>query len=113
MKKFAIALTSVFAGSVFAGSYQLGTITEFVAEKDRVTFQLNTDYGEDIRAEGCDGEKLNFSIDLTNLGAQYMFNLVKYARENMLHIGVNGDGYCWGNGEFENADSIAVREPLT
>ncbi|MGD1527043.1 hypothetical protein [Vibrio owensii] len=108
MKKLTIALMAMFAGSAFAGSYQFGTVTEFVAEKDRVTFQINTVDGADIRAEGCEGEPLNFSISATEPGAQFMFELVKDAKKTGGKIGVNGDGQCWAGGEFENAESIAV-----
>ncbi|UTZ29695.1 hypothetical protein HB761_24305 [Vibrio campbellii] len=108
MEKLAIFLTSMFASSVFAGSYQYGTVSEYVVETNRVTFQLNTSYGEDIRAEGCDGEPLNFSIDLNEAAAPYMVSIIeKAALDNYKQIGVNGDGHCWGNGEFEKVESIA------
>ena len=107
MKKLAIILTSMFASSVFAGSYQYGSVSEYVVETNRVTFQLNTSYGEDIRAEGCDGELLNFSIDLNEATAPYMLSIIEnVALDNLRQIGVHGDGHCWGNGEFEKVESI-------
>lgn len=110
MKKAMILTLALVGTMAHAGSYQYGAVTEFVAETDRVTFQIDTTGGADIRGEGCEGQPLNFSIDANVPGAQYMFDMVMNAKKTGVKIGVNGDGQCWAGGEFENAATIAFGE---
>lgn len=114
MKKtlLAVAATLALSTAAHAGSFQVGTVTEFVTETDRFTFQLDTtNSGTDNRAPNCNAEKLNFSVSFGQPhipGAEPMYEIVKEAKLNGLKIAVNGDGNCWAGGEFENATSISL-----
>ncbi len=103
-----LLLTLAVSSSAFAGSYQYGKVTEVATTGDAVTFQLDTTDGADIRADNCQADTLNFSINFaTKAAAKAMFDIVMESKRTGVKIGVNGDGNCWANGEFENADSIA------
>ncbi|WP_201778205.1 hypothetical protein [Thalassomonas viridans] len=100
----AISLSS----AAMAGSYQYGKVSELITEGDRVTFQLDTANGVDIRDESCNGATLNFVIDFNSKAtAQIMYQTALESKRDGINIGVNGAGNCGPGGEFEQVDTIA------
>ena len=104
---FALSLL-VLSSSVIAGSYQYGKVTELVTEGDRVTFQLDTTNGADIRDQSCNGTTLSFVIDFnTQITANIMYDTVLESKRDGIAIGINGAGNCIEGSEFEQVASIA------
>ena len=113
MKKALILMAMTMAASqAVAGSYEFGTVSEFVVNPDRVTFQLNSANGS-YMPDGCldggvvSGEKeLNWVIPNSYPMAKQMFDTILKAKETGTTVGINGAGNCMG--EFEEVDSIAL-----